>query len=111
VNLSAPPIETPTVNTQPTPPEPIAVPTATPPQPELISEPVQPETPVADVNEKTRHRAFVGVVDGEPGATVDVIRNGTNERVSIRLEDYKLKKPGKTAAGSFADGARVVILS
>ena len=111
VNLSAPPIETPTVNTQPTPPEPVAAPTATPAQPQLISEPVQRVTPVAVSHERKRRRAFVGVVDGEPGATVDVVRNGTNQRVTIRLEDYKLKTPGKTIAGSFSDGARVVILS
>ncbi len=109
VNLSAPAIETPTVTTE------------IPPQPELISEPTpepppeagtgQPETPVANDGEGSKRRAFVGVVDGEPDSTVDVIRNGTNERVTIRLEDYKLKQPGKMAAGSFADGARVVILS
>jgi hypothetical protein len=111
VNLSAPPIETPTVTTEPTPPEPVMAPTAAPPQPGLISEPVQLDTPVAKAEERSKRRAFVGVVDGEPDATVDVIRNGTNELVTIRLEDYKLKTPGKKAAGSFADGARVVILS
>ena len=109
VNLSAPAIETPTVTTE------------IPPQPELISEPKQeppPEagtgqsvSPVANDGEGSQRRAFVGVVDGEPDATVDVIRNGTNERVTIRLDDYKLKQPGKKAAGSFADGAKVVILS
>lgn len=111
MNLSGPPVEQPTVNTQPTTPDQLPVVTDTPPQSELISEPVQPETPVADSDKRKRRRAFVGVVDGEPGATVDVIRNGTQQRVTIRLEDYKLKTPGKTVAASFADGARVVVLS
>lgn len=109
VSLSAPSIEQTTVNTE------------APAQPEVISEPTPGPTPdtetrrsetiVVDDGERKNRRAFVGVVDGDPGATVDVLRNGTNERVTIRLEDYKLKKPGKTVAGSFADGARVVILS
>jgi len=90
LNLSALATEQPTVNTQPTHSEPIPASTDTPPQPELISEPVQPETPVAGTDENKRRRAFVGVVDGKPGATVDVVRNGTNQRVTIRLEDYKL---------------------
>ncbi len=77
----------------------------------MISEPVEPETPVAEPEKGSKRRAFVGIVNGDPDATVDVIRNGTAERVTIRLEDYKLKKPGKTADGAFADGAKVVILS
>ena len=107
LNLSAPVLEQPSVNTKPMPqPAPTAE-----AQPEVISEPAQPEIPATDAEESNKRRAFVGVVDGEPGATVDVIRNGTGELVTIRLEDYKLKTPGKAVAGSFADGARVVILS
>lgn len=111
VNLSAPALEQPSVNNERTPPEPVKVGIATPPPPEFISQPVQPETLVTDAEEGKKRRAFVGVVDGEPGATVDVVRNGTNERVTISLDDYKLKQPGKTVAGSFTNGARVVILS
>jgi hypothetical protein len=59
----------------------------------------------------TRRRAFVGVVDDEPGATVTLIRKGTGERVTVRLDSYELRTPGGPVAGSFTAGARVVILA
>ena len=84
VNLSSPATGQPAVTTRPNPQQ---APTAQP-QPELISEPVQPETRVTDAEEGKKRRAFVGVVDGEPGATVDIVRKGTRERVTIHLKDY-----------------------
>ena len=58
-----------------------------------------------------RRRAFVGVVDVEPGATVTLIRKATAERVTVRLDSYKLRTPGGPVAGSFTAGAKVVILA
>ena len=107
VNLSSPASEQPAVNTQPN-PQPAQ---NAQPQPELISEPVEPEPPVINAEEGKKRRAFVGVVDGEPDATVDVVRKDTGERVTIRLKAYRLKMPGKSLAGSFKHGSRVVILT
>ncbi len=60
-----------------------------------------------------QRRAFVGTVEGEPGASVHLIRRGTLEEVTILLppDGYSVKKPGGTRAGEFEHGARVVILA
>ena len=55
-------------------------------------------------------RAFVGVVVELSSDAVTLVRQGTGERVSIILPDnYRLKTPGGPRAGTFGNGARVVI--
>ena len=63
-----------------------------------------------------KRKAFVGVVTGiatsTTSTTVTLTRNGTGESVTVTLdgsEDYKY--PGGPRAGSFEEGARVVILT
>jgi hypothetical protein len=61
---------------------------------------------------KLARRAFVGTVVGDPGDTVTLVRQGTEEEVTIILPDeYVLKTPGGPRAGTFEDGARAVILA
>ncbi|MCH7606057.1 MAG: hypothetical protein IH962_02775 [Chloroflexi bacterium] len=60
-----------------------------------------------------KRRAFVGEVIGEPSATqVTLKRKGTEQEQSITLPDgLEPKTPGRPGvAGTFTDGARVVIL-
>ena len=54
-------------------------------------------------------RAFVGVVDGEPGDTVTVIQKGNRGSVTIALGSHKVKTPGGPVASAFGDGAQVVV--
>jgi hypothetical protein len=56
-------------------------------------------------------KAFVGTVMGEPTETVTLHQNGNKGEVIIILpDDYVLKTPGGPRAGTFEDGAEVVIL-
>ena len=60
----------------------------------------------------SQRRAFVGTVEGEPGASAHLIRRGTLQEVTILLPDgYSIKTPGGPRAGTFEDGASVVILA
>lgn len=88
------------------------------PIPELFTEPVPEgdagnqanDSQANDSNEK--RKAFVGVVEGEPDdSAVTLIRKGTEEPITISLGNHELKTPGGKVAGSFADGANVVILA
>lgn len=59
-----------------------------------------------------KRRAFVGKVAGDPGETVVLSQQGTQEEVTIILpDDYSTKTPGGPRAGNFVDGAEVVILA
>ena len=57
-------------------------------------------------------RAFVGVVEDDPGSSVTLTLNETDDQITIQLtSSYELKTPGGPRAGTFVAGARVVILS
>ena len=61
-----------------------------------------------------KRKAFVGEVQGEPGELVTLIQQGKGETVNIGLpEGYQdqVRTPGGPRAGTFGDGAKVVILA
>ncbi|MCH8898666.1 MAG: fibronectin type III domain-containing protein [Chloroflexi bacterium] len=60
-----------------------------------------------------QRKAFVGTVVGYHGDTVGLTKQGTGEYVTILLPDgyYSVKTPGGPRAGTFGDGASVVILA
>tara|TARA_B100000315_G_scaffold259171_1_gene313984 strand:- start:200 stop:1558 length:1359 start_codon:yes stop_codon:yes gene_type:complete len=64
-----------------------------------------------DTDAGKARRAFAGVVDGEPAAAVTLIRKGSGQRVTVRLDSYRVRTPGGPVAGTFTDGANVVILA
>lgn len=67
---------------------------------------------VGEGSEKNKRKAFVGVVEGEPDATaVTLIQKGTEEPITIVLGTHELRTPGGKVAGSFTDGANVVVLA
>ena len=81
--------------------------------PQVDTPPPAPNTtvllPQPTDQDVTVRRAFVGVVEGEPGETVTVIQKGNRGPVTIALGSHEVKTPGGPFASTLGDGAHVVV--